>query len=268
MLKWAIFSPHPPLLIPEIGKQMLSQVEKTKNSLEQVFAKVHNVDTIIVITPHGFASENAITCYQTDMLNGALTDFSGGCPVIELTVDQDLNEMINQTADNQNIDVNWITKNSLKFSEELLDHGSYVPLYYALKNLTSTPRIVVINPGFVTIDALWQFGEALQSQLADTKKDIGLIISGDLSHRLTQGAPAGYHPEAYKFDQEIKDIIEQGPLSRLKKLSSQLLSTAGECGYRPLILGSGMLDNLNLSDKQVLSYEGPFGVGYLVARLF
>ena len=39
---------------------------------------------------------------------------------------------------------------------------------------------------------------------------------------------------------------------------------AGECGYRSILILMGILDGLNIKPR-ILSYEGPFGVGYLVA---
>jgi hypothetical protein len=45
-----------------------------------------------------------------------------------------------------------------------------------------------------------------------------------------------------------------------------LRTRAGECGYRSILVALGSVGN-ELPDHQVLSYEGPFGVGYMVAVL-
>jgi aromatic ring-opening dioxygenase LigB subunit len=41
---------------------------------------------------------------------------------------------------------------------------------------------------------------------------------------------------------------------------------AGECGYRSTLVAFGVSDGLN-HNCEVLHYEAPFGVGYLVAQL-
>ena len=43
-----------------------------------------------------------------------------------------------------------------------------------------------------------------------------------------------------------------------------MVNEGGECGLRSIIIAMGSLDGYNIS-SQVLSYEGPFGVGYGVA---
>ena len=49
-------------------------------------------------------------------------------------------------------------------------------------------------------------------------------------------------------------------------IDSGLLEEAGECGYRSILICLGMLDGDTVV-SEILSYEGPFGVGYLTADL-
>jgi aromatic ring-opening dioxygenase LigB subunit len=48
--------------------------------------------------------------------------------------------------------------------------------------------------------------------------------------------------------------------------SDLLVQSAGECGLRSIVILMGALDGLKVK-PEILSYEGPFGVGYLVASL-
>ena len=47
-------------------------------------------------------------------------------------------------------------------------------------------------------------------------------------------------------------------------ISEELVESAGECGLRPIFFLMGSMDGMEASSR-VLSYEGPFGVGYAVA---
>ena len=47
-------------------------------------------------------------------------------------------------------------------------------------------------------------------------------------------------------------------------LDEDLIEHAGECGLRSIVILLGALQGLSVT-PQILSYEGPFGVGYLVA---
>ena len=48
-------------------------------------------------------------------------------------------------------------------------------------------------------------------------------------------------------------------------MDSRLIERAGECGLRSIWIMAGALDGYNVK-SEVYSYEGPFGVGYCVAR--
>ena len=50
------------------------------------------------------------------------------------------------------------------------------------------------------------------------------------------------------------------------ELDPELIEEAGECGLRSIITMAGTVDGYGRS-SEVLSYEGPFGVGYMVARM-
>ena len=106
-----------------------------------------------------------------------------------------------------------------------------------------------------------EFGGWLQLRLQD--RSAILIASGDLSHRLTPDAPYGFRPQGPLFDRLVIDALRSRAWEQIEALDPDLVEEAGECGLRPLaiLLGAARAANLN---SEVLSYEGPFGVGYPV----
>ena len=68
-----------------------------------------------------------------------------------------------------------------------------------------------------------------------------------------------------KFDKEFVRIIEKGSLSEFADIPPLLTERAGECGLNSFLILSGLLSCYKRS-QELLSYEGPFGVGYGVAR--
>ncbi len=95
---------------------------------------------------------------------------------------------------------------------------------------------------------------------------IALVASGDLSHRLIVGGPYEYEPTAHLFDEKIVDAIGRGDSTGVIDIDPDLRERAGECGYRSIVIALGCIGERQ-HDHQVLSYEGPFGVGYMVAVL-
>jgi len=57
-----------------------------------------------------------------------------------------------------------------------------------------------------------------------------------------------------------------GDFTGLSAMDPILLEGAAECGLRSFITLGGFLGDDALVEPQVLSYEGPFGVGYMVAH--
>jgi AmmeMemoRadiSam system protein A len=95
---------------------------------------------------------------------------------------------------------------------------------------------------------------------------VAFIASGDLSHRLKLQAPAGYNPDAHFFDEEVVAALRSNTPDRIVKIDHSLRKLAGECGYRSMLVAIGASSDLPWS-CEVLNYEAPFGVGYVVAQL-
>jgi AmmeMemoRadiSam system protein A len=150
---------------------------------------------------------------------------------------------------------------SLIWAEETeLDHGVVVPLH-ALARTMATKRCIFLGVSGWPLHRFVEFGAWLQHRLED--RSAILIASGDLSHRLTPDAPYGFRPEGPVFDRLVIDALRTRAWEQIEALDPDLVEEAGECGLRPLaiLLGAGRAANLT---SEVLSYEGPFGVGYPV----
>src|SRR5205085_5464764 len=85
--------------------------------------------------------------------------------------------------------------------------------------------------------------------------------------RLKPDAPAGYNPNAHLFDEEVVEAIRSGAPDQIVNIDQELRRAAGECGYRSMLVALGVIQDESTS-TEVISYEAPFGVGYLVAQLF
>ena len=94
-----------------------------------------------------------------------------------------------------------------------------------------------------------------------------IIASGDMSHRLKQSAPCGYHPDAHRFDETFISLLRKGAFRDIRRIDASLQDVAAEDvadSTTVALAATGYRNN----GHAVLSYEGPFGVGYGVAILF
>ena len=109
-------------------------------------------------------------------------------------------------------------------------------------------------------------GQLVRRCAEELGRDTLFLASGDLSHALTHGAPAPYDPRGKLFDDEVVSLLGVGDFAGLTRIEPILLEGAAECGLRSFVALGGFLGDDATVDPEILSYEGPFGVGYLVAR--
>lgn len=201
MLVFACFSPHPPLILPEVGsKADRDKVKKTIEALESLAPKLETAkpDLIIISSPHP-------------------------------------------------------------------DWGFNVPLHFLIKK----PGKYKIK-SCLTDSESWtvhfQRGMEMFKNLP-VKTRIAWIASGDMSHRLKENGPYGFHPAGPQFDKEFIRLLKAKNIGGILNLPEDLITQAGECGLRSFSMLLGALKASKIDyQPEVLSYEGPFGVGYLVVN--
>jgi aromatic ring-opening dioxygenase LigB subunit len=141
-----------------------------------------------------------------------------------------------------------------------LDHGAQVPLRILSRVLHKLPPVILANPSGLTPAQALALGWALAAFQPPIQTLTGaLLASGDLSHRLSREAPVGFHPEGAAFDRELLAALAAGDgTNMLAHWPPARLAEAGECGYRPSLALLGLAGE----PLEIISYEGPFGVGY------
>lgn len=258
-LVFAAITPHPPLLIPAIGKDNLKKIDKTKKALEKLEEDLYlsKPDVILIISPHGTIfsdafSINLCSTYQTD-----LREFGDLTTNLSYKGDMHLANSIREATKSKEY-------KTVMISEPTLDHGVAVPLYYLTPH---TPHISILPLGFSSFDAKTHidFGHLIKDVIMHTNRRVAVIASGDLSHALTSDAPAGYNQKGVEFDAKIQELLSSHNTAGLLQLEPAFIDEAAECGFRSFLILMGVLRDVNYTYESY-SYEGPFGVGYLTAN--
>lgn len=258
---FAGIAPHPPLLVPEVGGSRIEQVADSQTALRDFSRRLvdTNPETVVVISPHSPLDPGVFTARSTAELKGDFREFYA--PAVSLTFLNDLEmlDAIELASSSEGVELRKLSR------DYPLDHGALVPLYY-LHEAGWQGRVVVIGFTYQSNDEHLAFGRAIAKAAEAINRKVALVASGDLSHRLTVDGPYEYEPTAHLFDEQIVDAIARGDSSGVISIDPGLRNRAGECGYRSIVIALGCVGE-GLRDHQVLSYEGPFGVGYLVAVL-
>jgi len=265
-VKCAALLPHPPIVIEEIGGRELKKAEKTvqgfKKTAEQIAQFKDELDLIVFITPHGPVFRSTASLIIKEKLRGNFSDF--GFPKLNFKEKSDINfaEKLLANTEEKNLHLQPLRNSNLKnygFDQEL-DHGIMVPLDY-LEDAGLKLALLPISIGFISYQELYKIGQEIARTARELDYQIAVIASGDLSHRLKKGAPAGFNSEAHLFDEKLIEYFKEKDFDSILNFDQKLVEKAGECGLRPIVTMLGALDNLDVELK-VNSYEGPFGVGY------
>jgi MEMO1 family protein len=256
--------PHPPVVIPEVGKGEEKKVQNTFFACMKVANEISTLtpDTILVITPHGPMFRDAVALSSGKNIKGNLHNFNAPEISYEFELNRDLINGIIDEADDKDIPVVRISDNSMREYgvHYELDHGTMVPLYFINKKYISY-KLVHITYGLLSNVDLYRFGIAIQKAIEASDNNVVIIASGDLSHKLSKESPYGYSPEGPKYDSEILSLLKKGDVPGIFSLDRQMIACAGECGMRSIYTLLGTLEGYDFTGE-VLSYEGPFGIGY------
>lgn len=146
------------------------------------------------------------------------------------------------------------------------DWGFQVPLHFLANNFQGKIEKVLI--GLESPQFYFNQGKEFYTKynILNTKYKVAFIASGDLSHCLKEDGPYGFQPDGPKFDKELIESLKKKDMETIFKLD-EMYPEAGECGLRSFCFILGILEASEINyTPEILSYEGPFGVGYLVAN--
>lgn len=259
-LVFAAITPHPPLLIPSIGKESMKKLQKTQAALEKLEEDLYlsKPDILIVISPHSHHFADAFSVNLSEKYESDLREFG------------DLTTRMNFSGEIQlpyNIRSSTYENNQLHtiiINEPKLDYGAVVPLYFLVKHL---PDIKILPVGLSELDPKlhMEFGSLIKEHIMNMNKRVAVIASGNLSHALETDAPAGFHKDGAIFDKKIQELLSTHNTTGLLTIEPELLKNSSECGFRAFLILMGILRDVNYRYESY-AYEAPFGVGHLTAN--
>ena len=252
--------PHPPLAIPGVGRGQEDGISRTLQSFREVASEIAEAapDTIIFITPHNVIYADYFHISPGDCAGGGFTRFNDRKTKLEARYDGKLADEIIRLAE-----INGIPAGYMGEKDPELDHGVTVPMWF-INNCYTNYKTVRISQSGMDPAEHYRLGMLIAEAAENTGAGAVLIGSSDLSHKLTRDGPYGYAPEGPEFDEAVTNALSCGNFLDLFNIPGSLREKAAECGYNSLMVLAGCFDRSQVSAR-LLSYEGPFGVGYAIA---
>lgn len=256
-----IIAPHPPIMVPEVGGARARATAASAESMAEAAGILRSFrpDTLVLMSPHAPVVRDAFVIDASERYSGDLGGFGAPQVSIHANGDPELAREIIDEAEHEGIPV-LVRAASPALQPGILDHGALVPLSYLDRE--GRYRLVEVALSYLPLPMHRQFGRAIRVAAERLGRRVAFVASGDCSHRLTPDAPAGYSPHGADFDAELVRLVRNGDFEALERIDPSLIESAGECGLRSFIALGGFLEGSDVQ-TEVLSYEGPWGVGYL-----
>lgn len=263
--------PHAPVFIDQVGGDQTERVTRTIKAYEEVAKRIVKLkpDIIVMVSPHGPIFTDAISIYDFEPYVGNMAAFG------EYTLNYKVNKskaFIEALMQQNRSDGGYfyaLTASQFKQFQHKpeLDHGITVPLHFLTKHAElNAIEYVMMSYGDFPYTTLMKHGEIIAKTAETLNKRVVLIASGDMSHALSSKGPYQFHPEGLWFDETMNVNLKNNDHISIFCSDEQRIANAAECGLRSYAILVGAFNRKNTL-TEVLSYEGPFGVGYLIAEV-
>ena len=256
-VKGAVMVPHPRVIIPEIGHGEEQKIRETSDSYRKAAAKIAGwkPETVVVISPHSVMYADYFHISPGTGAQGDFGQFRASQVKFQVDYDTEFVKVLAREAEARDIPAGTLGER-----EKRLDHGTMVPLYF-LDRYMQDYRLVRVGLSGLPFTVHYELGECIRKTAELLDRDVVIIGSGDLSHKLKEDGPYGFQKEGPEYDERIMDVMGRGAFGELFDFSEDFCDKAAECGHRSFTIMAGALDGLKVKTER-LSHQGTFGVGY------
>ena len=255
--------PHPPLIVPAVGRGGEAEIEETTKAYEKVAEEIAALkpETIIITSPHSIMYADYFHISPRDSAKGSFISF--GAPEVSFreTYDTDLVEAICDLAAESDFPAGTMGER-----DRQLDHGTMVPLWFIEKKYRDFKLVRTGLSGLPLTDH-YKFGQMIAKAIEQTGRRTVIVASGDLSHKLQDYGPYGYAPEGPEYDKRIMDVMGRAAFGELLDFDETFCDKAAECGHRSFVIMAGAMDGRKVEAK-VLSHQDVTGVGYGIGTFY
>ena len=252
--------PHPPLIIPAVGRGKERGIPATVNAYEELARRAAELqpDTLVISSPHATLYRDYFHISPGVSARGSFAQFAAPQAAYEARYDTELVAELCRQAQAEGLAAGTDYERDPR-----LDHGTMIALHF-FGHACPNARVVRIGLSGFSPAEHYRLGRAVRDAAAKLGRRVVYIASGDLSHKLKPDGPYGFAPEGPAFDERVTHDFATGDLLDLLCIDPSLSERAAECGLRSFQMMAGALDGTPVH-AELLSYEGPFGVGYGIA---
>ena len=254
----AFMVPHPPIILPQVGRGEESKIQKTIDAYDEVAKKIASLepDTIIISSPHSTMYADYFRISPNRAAVGDMSRFNAPMVSFYEEYDTQLVDMICKMASKRQ----EFPAGTMGSVDDGLDHGTMIPLYF-IKKYYSSFKLVRIGLSGLSLPMHYEMGMIIKDALEQVDRKAVFVASGDLSHKMKADGPYGFAVEGPEYDERVMKVCASAAFDKLLEFDEGFCNRAAECGHRSFVIMAGALDKTKV-DAHYLSHEATFGVGY------
>ena len=259
----AFMVPHPPMIVPAVGRGSERQIEATRIAYAQVAEEIAALEpeTIIISSPHATMYADYFHISPGRSAQGSFARFNAPQVFFREAYDVELVKAIERIAIAESLPAG--TKGQ---RDPALDHGTMVPLHF-IRQVCSGFRLVRVGLSSLPLEEHYRLGQVIRRAVDELGRRAVFVASGDLSHKLQSYGPYGYAPEGPQYDERIMDVCGRAAFGELFDFDEAFCERAAECGHRSFVIMAGALDGVSVTTHR-LSHEDVTGVGYGICTFY
>lgn len=253
----AYMVPHPPLIVPAVGRGGEKDIAETTASYERVGQEIAKIapDTIVIISPHSIMYGDYFHISPGECATGSFARF--GAPQVSFSETYDKEFAIVLQS---RLYADDFPGGTLGERDKELDHGTMVPLYF-IRKYYKGGKIIRIGLSGLSLTDHYKLGIYIKQVAEDLRRNTVIVASGDLSHKLQEHGPYGINPAGPVYDKKIMEAAATADFGGMMEFDEKLLDEAAECGHRSFVIMSGTFDGVDVK-AEALSHQDITGVGY------
>ena len=255
--------PHPPMIVPDIGRGSEAQVADTSAAYERVADEIAALapETIIITSPHSIMYADYFHISPGRSASGSFAGFRAPGVRFSEEYDTELVMELCRLADKEDFPAG-----ALGERDKELDHGTMVPLWF-IRNRYKSGKIVRIGLSGLPLIDHYRLGMIIREAVENTGRRVVFVASGDLSHKLQDYGPYGYVPEGPEYDERIMDVMGRAAFGELLDFDTTFCDKAAECGHRSFVIMGGAFDGTAVKAERLV-HQDVTGVGHGICTFY
>ncbi|MBR4192797.1 MAG: AmmeMemoRadiSam system protein A [Oscillospiraceae bacterium] len=255
--------PHPPMIVPAVGRGSEKQVLETIRAYERAAAEIAALcpDTLIITSPHSVMYADYFHISPGSEAKGSFRQFRAPEVKFAERYDTELVDRICALAQAETLPAGTLGER-----DPALDHGTMVPLWF-IRRQYAGGKLVRIGLSGLPLTEHYRLGRLIARAVEELGRRAVLIASGDLSHKLQSYGPYGFAEEGPEYDRRIMDVCGRAAFGELFEFDESFCEKAAECGHRSFVILAGAFDGLRVR-AAALSHQDRTGVGYGICTFY